>query len=219
MKKLKVLLLVGGAPYHDKPEHRTSLSAMLGPAFDLTMADKADVLTPENLDQYDVVASYTSWWTPTDEQCAALVNAVRRGKGFAGLHPSTASFFNCPAYLEMIGSKFLYHDPFHTFSVYTGTARGGEVIKPRINGVAIEPGPITAGIEQFDIEDELFILEGDQRQWYVQVRAEGHPVVYLKHFGLGRVYMNTLGHDERSLNTQSVRELYIRGIKWAGHAL
>jgi hypothetical protein len=38
-KDTKVLLLVGGAQYHDQPEHRQILSEFIGAKFDLTMTD------------------------------------------------------------------------------------------------------------------------------------------------------------------------------------
>ena len=80
--KTKVLLLVGGAPYHDQPEHRRILSDLLGSKFDVTMSDNAKILTSENLDNYDIIADYTSWWEPTEEQCSALLDAVAGGKGY-----------------------------------------------------------------------------------------------------------------------------------------
>ncbi len=73
--KVKVLLLVGGAPYHDQPEHREVLSSMLGSKFDLTMAGYPDrTLSPENLSDYDVIADYTSWWEPSRPQYLAQFN-------------------------------------------------------------------------------------------------------------------------------------------------
>ena len=37
----------------------------------------------------------------------ALLNAVGGGKGFVGIYGATATFWNSPAYLQMIGGKFL----------------------------------------------------------------------------------------------------------------
>lgn len=219
-KDVKVLLLVGGAWYHDQPEHREILSEMMSSQFDLTMSDSPDVLTRENLADYDVIVSYTSWWEPTDEQNRALLDAVAGGKGFACLHPSTASFFNCPEHLEMIGGEFIMHDRFKTLTVNVGreTPRERQL---RQKGLAKpkEPHPIIEGMENFEVADELFYIQGDQTQWNILARAEGHPVVFTKSWGKGRVFNIALGHDDRPLGNPNVQKLHVRGIRWAAGGL
>ena len=200
--KTKVLLLVGGAPYHDKPEHREILSALLGSRFDVTMADDAEVLTPENLDSYDVIADYTSWWEPTEEQCRALLDAVAGGKGYFCMHPATASFMNSFGYHEMVGGTFIEHDPNKLFTVKIDTAK------------RVEKHPITQDVGDFEIQDELFVVDGNQTEWNILARAEGHPVLWTKEWGKGRVHTNVLGHDERALNNPSLRTLIILGVEW-----
>ena len=220
MAKLRVLRLVGGAPYHDKPEHREILGEMLGAEFDVDQADDPSVLTVENLAKYDVVANYSSWWEPDEEQCEALMNSVRQGKGFACLHPSSATFWNSTEYLDMIGGEFVMHDPNKLFKVNLGAPSTRERVLERSgHPLSKEVHPIVAGTEDFEVQDELFYIQGNQTQWEILGRAEGHPVVFTKSWGKGRVYNNALGHDGRSLNHPSVRELYLRGIKWAGGQL
>jgi len=211
----KVLLLVGGAWYHDQPEHREILSSMLGSEFDLTMAGyPSRVLTPENLSQYDVIADYTSWWEPTRPQYLALLQAVIGGKGFACLHPATGTFMNSSGYHDMVGASFVYHDPNKLFKVQFGERKHfgtGELI--------LENHPINEGIEDFELQDELFVVQGDMSQWHILARAEDHPVVWTKQYGKGRVFSIVLGHDHRALNNPSLQTLYIRGIKWAAGLL
>jgi type 1 glutamine amidotransferase len=199
----KVLLLVGGPEYHDLPEHREILPAMLGARFDVTMTDDMAVLTPDGLAGYDVIANYTTFFEPTQEQCDALLEAVYEGKGYVGLHPATATFWNCPRYLEMIGGKFMVHDPNKVFTVNIGTSRH------------VEPHPITEGVGDFPIQDELYVCDGDMTQWQILARAEGHPVLWNKKWGKGRVHSNTLGHDGRALNNLSLKTLYLNAIEWA----
>jgi type 1 glutamine amidotransferase len=98
-------------------------------------------------------------------------------------------------------------------------AAGGGAARPRLGRVEEEPHPITDGLAEFDVQDELFLVEGDARQWYVLARVEGHPVAFLKHWFLGRVFNCTLGHDSLALTNAAVQTLYIRGIRWAAHKL
>ena len=202
MGRTSVLLLVGGAPYHDQPEHREILASLFGSRFDVTMADDPRVLTPENLQSYDVIADYTSWWEPSEEQNSALLDAVEGGKGYFCMHPATASFLNSPEHIAMVGGRFIVHDPNKIFTVKIGTARH------------VKEHPITEGIGDFPIQDELFVVDGDQTQWHILARAEGHPVLWTKMWGEGRVHSSTLGHDGRALNNLSLQTLIVNGVEW-----
>ena len=220
--KLNVLLLVGGPGgwYHDQPFHREMLNTLFTSQFAVTMTDSPGMLIAEVLEQFDVIASYSGWWEPTQQQCDNLMNAVRGGKGFACLHPSTASFYNSDDYLDMVGGEFIVHDPFKPFTVNVGAPSNREN-RALTAGLASpkEPHQIIAGMSDFEVEDELFVIQGDQTQWNILARAEGHPVVFTKCWGEGRVFNIALGHDDRALSTPSVRELYLRGVRWAARDL
>lgn len=202
---VRVLLLVGGAPYHDQPEHRETLSEFIGAKFSLIMTDDLDVLSPDGLSEYEVFVNYTTFVKPSEDQVSALLEAVKGGKGFVGIHGATATFWNSPAYLDMIGGKFIVHDPNKEFVVSAKKA--------------VVPHPITTGIEDFKIQDELYIIEGDITQWEILARAEGHPILFNKKYGKGRIHNNALGHDKRALGNSSFQKLVINGIAWAAGSL
>ena len=206
-KDTRVLLLVGGADYHDQPEHRKILSDFIGAEFNLTMTDNLEVLMPSTLDDYDVIVNYTTFVEPTEKQVGALLDAVEGGKGFVGIHGATATFWNSPDYLEMIGGKFIAHDVNKEFLVQISDAR------------AVVPHPITQGVDNFTIQDELYIIEGDITRWEILTRAEGHPVIFNKIYGKGRVHNNALGHDALALNHLSFQRLVNNGIAWAAGRL
>ena len=136
-----------------------------------------------------------------------MLDAVRKGKGFVGIHGATATFWNSPAYLDMIGGKFITHDPNKEFIVRTRTA-----------GVVI-PHPITKDIDDFMIQDELYIIEGDINKWEILARAEGHPIIFNKMYGNGRIHNNALGHDAKALSNPSFQKLIINGITWSAGLL
>ena len=52
---VRVLLLVGGASYHDQPQHRKLLSEFIGANFSLTMTDNMGILSPKVAPQLSVV--------------------------------------------------------------------------------------------------------------------------------------------------------------------
>ena len=202
---LRVLLLIGGHPSHAQPQHYAALAGLLGgeARVDLRMTDNLDVLNPVALAECDVIANYTSWLEPSDSQVRALIGAIEAGHGFLGLHAATATFWNSPAYLSMLGAKFARHDPYRRFRVH---------IDNRAH-------PITVGVDDFEVEDELYELEGDLSGAQILASAEGHPLLYVRQFGRGRVHYNALGHDVAALGHPSYRRLVLQGLAWvAGDA-
>lgn len=127
----------------------------------------------------------------------------------------------------MLGSRFLRHDPYKEFLV--------EIDDP--------DHPITQGIESFNVEDELYEQGGSVEVFetfataiseknpyggevaslgegplgqdlHVLASAEGHPLLYTRTWGKGRVHYNALGHDEKALQHPSVRKLLLQAFDW-----
>lgn len=211
---MKILLLAGGAWYHDQPAHRRALMACLDPHFDVHMTHYPERALDEDLSGFDVIADYTSWWEPSEAQCQALLAAVANGTGFACLHPATASWMNSREYHDMVGGTFVFHDPNKLLRVVTEPSQH---YKTR-EGL-LESSAITEGIGEFEVQDELYVVDGDMTRWRILARSQGHPVVWTKPYGKGRVFSISLGHDERALGHPSVQQLYVRGIQWAGGRL
>ena len=70
-------------------------------------------ITAENLAKYDAVFFYTTGELPlSDTQKADLLQFIRSGKGFAGAHSATDTFYKWPEYGELIGGYFDGH-PWH----------------------------------------------------------------------------------------------------------
>jgi type 1 glutamine amidotransferase len=200
VKMSKILLLVGGLDYHNTPEHRSLLASLLSGSgrFATTLTEDMGILTTDNLAGYDVVVNYTNRVQLSGEQVSALLSAVEGGKGFVGIHAATKTFLTSPSYFDMLGAWQIQHDPFKEFTV----------------NIVDKEHPITQGIENFQIEDELFVVEGDMTKWHILARAEGHAIIYNKTFGRGRVHYNSLGHNAKTLNHPVFRQLVLRALDW-----
>ncbi len=211
----RALLLMGQAPeqekqFHNQPEHWGLLAGHLRAA-DLStrhMTDDLSVLNPTNLASFDVVLNFSTGLTATAEQVDALLAAVEGGVGYVGLHAATTTFVEHTPYLAMVGARFSRHDPIKRFAVrFTDRDH-----------------PITQGLEDYEHEDELYELTGDfvDRKNVlplsgvrVLAEAEGHPMVYVKQHGAGRVAYLASGHDARSLGQPTYRTLFTRAVAWA----
>jgi|SRR6185437_2689387 len=232
MAKLRALLLMGGPDYHNMPFHYAELAGILAGegGTDLRITDDLDVLSPSSLAQFQVIVNWSTFIQPRDEQVQALLSAVEGGTGFLGLHAASATFWNSMPYLQMLGSRFIRHDPYKKFTV----------------SIDDRSHPVTAGLDDFEVEDELYQLSGSAAEFqalasainqqrslrdaiqsanqagegplpgdtHVLASAEGHPLLYVKTFGKGRVQYNALGHDTKALTNPNYRRLVLQGLNW-----
>lgn len=226
---IRVLLLTGGPDYHNQAFHYAELAGIVAgeAGADVRITPDLDVLNAVTLSEYQAIINWSTFLQPTPGQVAALRSAVEAGLGLFALHGGAATFWNSSAYLEMLGCRFMRHDPYKEFLV--------EVEAPG--------HPIMRGIEDFRIEDELYELGGNTAEFErfassitagnpyggelaglgegplasdieVLASAEGHPLLYTKMYGKGRVHYNALGHDEKALTHPGFRRLVVQGLAW-----
>ena len=184
------------AQFHNRPEHWAWLASHLRAA-DCThrlITDDLAVLTPQFLAGFEVIVNASTALEPTPDQINALLARVHAGAGFVGVHAATATFAKYPEYLAMVGARFAKHDPLKRFTVR----------------FVDQSHPITAGLGDYEHDDELYELTGDyvdrtnivplQAGLHILAEAEGHPMAYVKSHGTGRVAYLASGHDARSLD-------------------
>jgi uncharacterized protein len=210
-----VLLLLGQPArvtrqFHNLPEHWELLAGHLRAARARAreITDSLAVLTPAALQRFDVILNFTSETEATAEHVAALLGAVEGGTGYVGLHGAAATFVAHPSYLAMLGGQFGRHDPIKSFTIR----------------FVDHDHEITRGLDDYEHEDELYELTADLHDRRnaiplqgvrVLAEAEGHPMVYVKSYGAGRVAYLAMGHDRRSLGHPTYRTLFCRAIAWA----
>ena len=144
-----------------------------------------------------------------EKQWLGLETYVKNGGGLVIAH------FGCGACQEWNGfvntagriwdPKARGHDPYGEFLVRIADANH----------------PVTQGLTDFKTTDELYTcLVGNPR---VEVLADAtskvdntvHPMAFVLTPGKGRVFHCPLGHDVNALKAPGVRQLYLRGTKWA----
>ncbi len=199
-------VLVCGGQWHDFDYARHQLLGELAEWEQVRTRVFEDYGCLDALAHTDVLVTYTCNVRPDAEQQRALVDFVERGGRWVALHgthsaidpPDGTGNYRTPRALgrvaELLGGQFLAHPPIAPYTV--------QVTDP--------DHPLVAGIEPFEVRDELYVLElhpplqvvlhtrftGDCRGF-----AEGHvtddeprPVLYLRRSGAGAVCYFTLGH-------------------------
>lgn len=186
-------------------------------AFQLTVTKDAGAFTKANLKNYSAVMFYTRGELPfTDEEKAALVDFLKSGHGFIGVHSASDTFYKWSVYNRIIGGYFNGH-PWHEQVTV-------DVVDPNsklVNSLG----------KSFQITDEIYQISDfqaatshvlltldpssvDQSAHGAQQRYYGWPVAWTRTFGKGRVYYNSLGHEAAVWNDSRYQEMILKGIKW-----
>ncbi|MBN1420288.1 MAG: ThuA domain-containing protein [Planctomycetes bacterium] len=206
-KKLKVLLFTGGE-IHDGKGIGDVLEEFLkkDERLEITRVyNDLDCLVAPKLDPFDCIIFQYTVGTITEPQKRGLMEAVAAGKGFVGFHSAADSFRGDPDWRAFVGGHFITHPAYRPFQV----------------SVTEEKSSITAGITEFMITDEQYILDYDPR---VRVLATGlfkgkaMPAIWTKPWGKGRVYYMSFGHDPRACRQEIFQTLLLRAILWAAGA-
>ncbi len=136
------------------------------------------------------------------EQETALVSRVSEGKPVLALHSATVYKDGNSRYVDMLGAKFAEHPKYQEFPVI----------------IADSTHPISAGLQDFTVADELYLLDrepaGAKLLAFAVWEGKPRPMVYVRHYGEGRVAYIALGHDEKAWNHPSFKQLVVEAVRW-----
>ena len=211
METLKLLIFVGTEGiYHDHAGNGQFLTSMLNDTDEIApdFSQDYDVLA-DGLSGYDTVLFYTDVGELSAAQEQGLLNYIRTGGGFFGLHTAAASFRESEGYHGMLNGFFDGHSPYMDFTV----------------SVSDSGHPITEGLADFGVTDELYYLKHNPdtshhlMHAYDGTKDETHVMAFHHLYGEGRVFYFALGHDMAVLENPSFQTVIRRGALWAGNRL
>lgn len=194
--------------------------------FEITPSKDGRVFDGEHVD-YDAYVFYTSGdltTAGTDKQQPmsaagkqALLDAVKGGKGFLGIHAATDSFREASGagkidpYIAMVGGEFLTH---------------GEQQKARMTVVNPEfPGLKELG-GGFDLLDEWYAQKNFANDLHVLLVNEtkgmrgdmyqrpAFPGTWARRHGDGRVFYTSLGHREDVWTNPLFESILVGALQW-----
>jgi type 1 glutamine amidotransferase len=205
--KTKVMVMGGHTTaYHEfsimGPIYREFLTAA---GFDVTLTENRDDFGAEAIKPYDVIVCYTTGENLTPEQASGLLGGLAAGKGFVGTHSAADSFKETPGYIPMVGAHFLMHPSYWP--------------KLTIN-VKNRNHPVVEGIEDFEIEEELYLMETvGHFELLMSTYYDGfeRPIAWVKPYGHGRVLYTALGHAKQQTENPNFQKLVVNGIRWAAN--
>jgi type 1 glutamine amidotransferase len=187
---------------------------------DCTQNVEAD-FTKQNLQNYDVVAFYTTGKLPIAQaDLDYFFNewAKQEGHGVLGFHSAADTFHDYEPYYTMIGGTFIGH-PWGAGTTVTLVNHDPD-------------NPLVAPFgKEFTIKDEIYMY----RHWnpenvrvlmsldYSNSPTNGEvnvaygyhvPVCWARSWGDGKVYFNNLGHNEGSWTNKAYLDSITNAVKW-----
>ena len=197
-------VLVAGGKYHDIDFARLELLKLLAEDMRVRVRVFEDYEHLAAIEAADMIVSYTCDVVPSLAAQECLRRWVEKGGRWLALHGTNAILrflrggrVDCPRWaplhMDTLGSQFLAHPPIRPFRV--------EVADPA--------HPLVEGVEPFETNDEIYLMETrDDLHVLLDTRFGGaapefvrdawpearHPVLYIRTLGAGAVLYNTLGH-------------------------
>jgi type 1 glutamine amidotransferase len=214
--KLKVLLVtgddVGVHPWFEVSQAIREALLATG-KFEVKVSEDPGIFESANtLKAYDAVFLHfynAKLPTLTDLAKQNLLDYVKGGKGLCISHLSSASFKEWGEFQKLCGRYWVMGQSGHG---------PRSVFKAQITD---KTHPITAGLEDFETDDELYAkLKGDE-PIHVLVSAASdwskgvEPLAFTLEYGKGRVFHETFGHDGKAIRVPNVTKLIQRGTEWA----
>jgi uncharacterized protein len=198
------ILLVSSGLIHPNWLARRRLSELLAeiPGINIYKAPSLESLLTFPMENITAIVLYIHHKRISPAALERLESFVAGGGGLAALHSASASFKTEKRYFDLLGGRFTGHGPVKEFRVL--------------------PAPTTsatfAGIEGFDLRDELYHHEYDsssQVQFYTPENNVNEPVAWTRSHGLGRVFYCSLGHTAETLLLPGFRNLFKSGLEWS----
>jgi type 1 glutamine amidotransferase len=197
--------LVCGGLYHDMDYARLELLKLLGEHEHIRVRVAEDYRDSGAIAAADFLVTYTCDVIPAPAELAALRGFLSAGGRWLALHGTNSVLRylkgrgweaprTAPEFMHMVGSQFLAHPPIQPYRVeISDTAH-----------------PLVAGIESFEVDDELYLSEyHGELHALLHTRYSGaapgfvaaswpaadrHLVMYLHPHAGGEVLYCTLGH-------------------------
>ena len=176
-----------------------------------------------DLDQFDAIAFYTSSnhkekkHPISDEQKTKLLDAIKAGKPFVGIHSATDTFGSpgtpeIDPYIAMIGAEFSMHD--------AQQKAKDRVADPKFPGMqdlgdSIELMEEWYPFTKFAKDLHVILVQETEGMKGPHYQRPPFPATWAHMYGKGRVFYTSLGHRQDIWTNKIFQQILLGGIAWA----
>ncbi|MBP8261194.1 MAG: ThuA domain-containing protein [Verrucomicrobia bacterium] len=207
--------------------------------FAVTCTKDGRIFSSPDLASFDVFVFYTSGMltepgtdkqppmTPEGKQ--ALLDAIRRGKGFVGVHAANDSFHVQPdpsdkssrfkaygdkvdPFIAMLGGEFIRHGPQQVATM--------RVADPRFPGLDGVPERFDSLDEWYTFKDfapdlHVILVQETRGMKGIDYQRAPFPATWARRHGQGRVFYTSMGHREDVWTHPRFQRILLGGLGWA----
>ena len=180
-----------------------------------TQNAEADI-TKENLQNFDIVAFYTTGNLPIAEEDIEYMLGDwlhKKGHGFMGFHSATDTYKNYEPYWDLSGGTFNGH-PWGSNTPVTFKIHDPE-----------HPTMKPFGGTRFDFKDEIYQYNNWQPEKcrvlmsldmeHTKLKRPYHvPVAWCKNVGDGKMFYNNMGHREDTWQNEAFLDSIVMAVRW-----
>ena len=177
--------------------------------FEVTIVEDPNFLASDDLFTFDEIVLHFKNYDPLKDEERAKANLtrfVKEGGGLVVIHYASGAFEGWDEFRNLVGrTQGKRHDK-----------RGPFTVK-----IVNRQHPITRGLDDLQVDDELFIgLTGDRPIELLatarsKITGKDHPMAFVFNYGRGRVFHTALGHDLKAITMPDTSKLIGRGAAWA----
>jgi hypothetical protein len=208
---------VAAGKYHDIDYARLEVLKLLAEHPEIRTTVACDYSAIDRLQQCSILISYTCDLVPSEAEAAAIKDWLAAGGKWLALHGTNSILVfteggvdapdSRPDFMEILGTQFKAHPPIGTFTVE----------------VANRDHELTRGIDDFVIEDELYLSHvTSDIDTLMHTRFSGEavgfvakdwpetvvPILYTRDIGKGRIVYNALGHCRGHYDLPGMQDFY-----------
>ncbi len=221
-EKIKVVVVTGGHDFEREPFF--TLFADYDDIEYVEAAQKDDSELFENITRwdYDVIVLYNMTQSISPKRQENFQKLLRdKGAGLVVLHHAEAAFGGWDEYRKIIGARYpLTDQTIDGVSFPTGTYQHDVDITVHVTDPA---HPITRGIEDFQIHDEvykgLWFAPDNHVLLTVDHPASDRTIGWTRTYGPSRICVLQGGHDSKAYANIYYRALVPRAIRWTAGVL
>lgn len=176
--------------------------------------DVTRMLTPSGLAGFDALVFANTTGNLGVPDLDAVLNWIRDGHGFAGMHSASDTYHDATGYIEMLGNEFRTH--------------GDQSTVDAIVENTSHPASRPLG-SRFRVFDEIYMFTQSNRGSVTMLLSlDRHPsdglpeagqpgdlpLAWAKTYGQGRVFYTALGHREDVWENSLYQQHILGGIQW-----
>lgn len=215
--KIKVLIVTGGHGFKHDPffklfkDNPDITYTEAAEPNDFKKTDGAATDRPD-FSSFDVVLLYNFRNNITDEQKKNFLSLFDKGVGLIVLHHALLSYQDWPEFYRIAGGNYLLSPHKIGEQTFPESTYQGDVDMDVL--VADKTSPLTSGISDFHMKDELYRGVPTTSDIHPLLMTEGVPIAWSRTEKQSRVVSIVIGHGAGSYDNLNFQKLLANAIHW-----